>query len=71
MKLSHKLDDSGTTPRWGLILGVLMIAAGAGRWFYASAAADRPADEWLATAAVILGVFLAIYSWRELRHRHG
>lgn len=71
MKLSHKLDEPTATPKWGLLLGALMIAAGAGLWAYASAAADRPADEWFATAAVILRVFVAIYAWRELRHRRG
>lgn len=35
MKLSHKLDEPSATPKWGLLLGLLMTAAGTRPWVYA------------------------------------
>jgi len=68
MKMSHRLGNSDTAgPVWGLIFGLLMTAIGMGLWFYATLSAPPGwQDESLAVAAVLIGLFLAVYAGREL-----
>ncbi|MCC8392566.1 hypothetical protein LJ656_08200 [Paraburkholderia sp. MMS20-SJTR3] len=67
MKMSHKLRSSPAGPAWGLLLGLVLTVAGVGLWFHAHAALD-PAEDVLAVAALLAGVFVLVYSAREL-HR--
>ncbi|KPD16472.1 hypothetical protein ADM96_25845 [Burkholderia sp. ST111] len=71
MKMSHRLASSDNAgPVWGLILGMFMTAIGIGLWFYAiSSVPTGRQDESLAVAAMVIGVFLAVYAGRELRHK--
>jgi hypothetical protein len=68
MKMSHRfgsLDTAG--PVWGLIFGVLMTAIGTDLWFYATLSVPSGRqDESLAVAAVLVGMFMAVYAAREL-----
>ncbi|OLL31166.1 hypothetical protein BTH42_13225 [Burkholderia sp. SRS-W-2-2016] len=66
MKMSHKLRSSPAGPAWGLLLGLVLTVAGGGLWLHAHAALDR-ADDLLAIAALLAGVFVLVYSARELR----
>ena len=70
MKFSHRLDSHNAGPLWGLAFGLIVTLAGVGLWCDAklSQAAGR-FDEPLAVAAVLVGVFAAIYAAHELRHR--
>ena len=70
MKLSHELISHKVGPAWGLALGLIVAAAGVGLWCDAklSASAGR-LDEPLAVAAVLIGLFAAIYAAHELRRR--
>jgi drug/metabolite transporter (DMT)-like permease len=71
MKMSHSLGSPDTAgPVWGFVFGVFMTAIGMGLWFYAtSSAPSGRQDESLAVAAVIVGLFSAVYAGRELRHK--
>ena len=71
MKMSHRLGSSDTAgPVWGLVFGVFMTAIGTGLWFYAtSSSPSERQDESLAVAAVIVGLFSAVYAGRELCHK--
>ncbi len=71
MKMSHRLGSPDTAgPMWGLIFGMLMTAIGMGLWFYASSLVPPGRqDESLAVAAMIIGLFLAVYAGRELCHK--
>ena len=71
MKMSHRLGSSDTAgPVWGLVFGMFMTAIGMGLWFYAtSSAPSGRQDESLAVAAVIVGLFSAVYAGRELCHK--
>lgn len=71
MKMSHRLASSGTAgPVWGLILGMLTTTIGMGLRFYATlSASPGRQDESLAVAAMLIGLFLAVYAERELRHK--
>jgi hypothetical protein len=71
MKMSHRLASSDNAgPVWGLILGMFMTAIGIGLWFYATSSAPTGRqDESLAVAAMVIGLFLAVYAGRELRHK--
>jgi drug/metabolite transporter (DMT)-like permease len=68
MKMSHRLESHDTAgPVWGLIFGVLMTAIGMGLWFYASSLVPPGRqDESLAVAAMLIGLFAAVYAGREL-----
>jgi drug/metabolite transporter (DMT)-like permease len=68
MKMSHRLESHDTAgPVWGLIFGMLMTAIGMGLWFYASLSAPPGRqDESLAVAAMLIGLFAAVYAGREL-----
>ena len=70
MKFSHRLDSHHAGPAWGLAFGLLVTLAGVALWCDAklSSSAGR-FDEPLAVAAVLVGVFVAIYAGHELRHR--
>ncbi|BCG01748.1 hypothetical protein PPGU19_063160 (plasmid) [Paraburkholderia sp. PGU19] len=70
MKFSHRLDSHNPGPVWGLVFGLFVTLAGVGLWCVAklSLTAGR-FDEPLAVAAVLVGVFTAIYAGHELRHR--
>ena len=70
MKMSHRLASSDNAgPVWGLILGMFMTAIGIGLWFYATSSAPTGRqDESLAVAAMVIGLFLAVYAGRELWH---
>ncbi|WP_260854649.1 hypothetical protein [Paraburkholderia sp. BCC1884] len=69
--MSHRLAGSQSTgPVWGLLFGFFMTAVGAGLWWHASSStAPTGLDESSATAAMLIGVFLGIYSGRELFHQ--
>lgn len=71
MKMSHRLGSPDTAgPVWGLVFGMFMTAIGISLWFYAtSSAPSGRLDESLAVAAVIVGLFSAVYAGRELRHK--
>lgn len=71
MKMSHRLETSDTAgPVWGLIFGMLMTAIGIGLWFYATwSAHPGRQDESLAVAAMLIGLFVAVYAARELSHK--
>jgi hypothetical protein len=71
MKMSHRLASSDSAgPVWGLIFGMFMTVVGIGLWFYATSSAPTGRqDESLAVAAVVIGLFLAVYAARELRHK--
>jgi hypothetical protein len=68
MKMSHKLASSDPAgPVWGLIFGVFITAVGIGLWFYATlSTSPGRQDESLAVAAMLMGLFLAVYAGREL-----
>lgn len=73
MKMSHKLASSDPAgPVWGLIFGIFMTALGMGLWFYATLLVPPGRqDESLAIAAILVGLFSAVYAGRELwRNRH-
>jgi hypothetical protein len=69
MKKPHKFQRQAAGPVWGLVFGAFMTAAGIGLWLYAKAP-HRPSqfDESLAVAAVLIGVFAAVYAGREIGH---
>ncbi|MGF6636498.1 hypothetical protein [Paraburkholderia sp. MM6662-R1] len=71
MKMSHRLASSDTAgPMWGIIFGIFMTAIGMGLWFYATlSTAPERHDESLAVAAVLIGLFLAVYAGLELCHK--
>jgi divalent metal cation (Fe/Co/Zn/Cd) transporter len=71
MKMSHRLASSDNAgPVWGLIFGMFMTVVGIGLWFYATSLAPTGRqDESLAVAAMVIGLFLAVYAGRELRHK--
>lgn len=71
MKMSHRLGNPDTAgPVWGLIFGMLMTAIGMGLWCYAtSSAPPGRQDESLGVAAILIGLFSAVYAGRELRHK--
>jgi len=71
MKMSHRLGSADTAgPVWGLVFGMFMTAVGIGLWFYATSQAPAGRqDESLAVAAVIVGLFSAVYAGRELCHK--
>ncbi|WGS54983.1 hypothetical protein LFL96_36495 (plasmid) [Paraburkholderia sp. D15] len=71
MKLSHRLaDPDNAGPAWGLALDVFMAVVGAGLWFYATASEPLDhRDESVAATALLVGLFLADYSARELHHQ--
>ncbi|MGF6601727.1 hypothetical protein P3T23_006478 [Paraburkholderia sp. GAS448] len=70
MKMSHRLGSSDTAgPVWGLIFGMFMTAIGIGLWFYATLSVPPGRqDQSLAVAAMLIGLFLAVYAGRELWH---
>ncbi|MBN3802523.1 hypothetical protein GXB81_05565 [Paraburkholderia sp. Ac-20336] len=70
MKKPHKLQLQPAGPAWGLVFGVFMTAVGIGLWFYAKAIYHPTHfDESLAVATILIGVFSAVYSGREISHR--
>jgi hypothetical protein len=70
MKFSHKLGSQKAGPVWGFAFGSLVTLAGVGLWCNAKLASTAGRfDEPLAVAAVLVGVFAAIYAAHELRHR--
>jgi hypothetical protein len=70
MKFKHELTVRQAGPVWGIVFGLLMTLAGIGLWCGALLAASPGRyDESLAIAAIIVGVFAAIYAAHELRHR--
>ena len=71
MKMSHRFGSPDTAgPVWGLVFGMFMTAIGMGLWFYAtSSALSGRHDESSAVAAVIIGLFSAVYAGRELCHK--
>ncbi|OUL75740.1 hypothetical protein CA601_41685 [Paraburkholderia hospita] len=70
MKFSHRPASRNAGPVGGLVFGLFVTLAGVGLWCDAklSSAAGR-LDEPMAVAAVLAGVFTAIYAGHELRHR--
>jgi uncharacterized membrane protein YfcA len=49
---------------------MFMTVVGIGLWFYATSSAPTGRqDESLAVAAMVIGLFLAVYAGRELRHK--
>jgi uncharacterized membrane protein HdeD (DUF308 family) len=70
MKFSHTLSERRAGPGWGLAFGLLMTVAGIGLWCDAKlSVAASPYDEPLGIAALLVGVFAAIYAVHELRPR--
>ncbi len=71
MKMSHRLGSPDTAgPVWGLVFGMFMTAIGIGLLFYATSSAPLgQQDESLAVAAILIGLFSAVYAGRELRHK--
>ncbi|MFM0647023.1 hypothetical protein PQR14_22085 [Paraburkholderia bryophila] len=71
MKLSHRLANSDNAgPAWGLALGIFMTIVGTGLWFHAtSSAPPERLDASLAVGVVLIGVLLAVYATREVRHQ--
>ena len=71
MKMSHRLSSRTAGPVWGLVFGLLMTAIGVGLWCYATMAATvGQFDESFAVAAMLVGLFSAVYAGRELTHKH-
>jgi uncharacterized membrane protein len=70
MKMSHRLASSDTAgPVWGLVFGIFMTAIGVRLWFYGTlSVSPGRQDESLAVLAMLIGLFLAVYAGRELRH---
>ncbi|WP_259294884.1 hypothetical protein [Paraburkholderia sp. DHOC27] len=66
--MSHRLESANTAgPLWGLLFGVFMAAIGMGLWFHAASTVEAgQQDESLAVAALVIGLFLAVYAGREL-----
>ena len=70
MKNLHRLESQTAGPVWGLVFGVFVAAVGIGLWWYAeSSHSSRQTDESVAIAAVLVGVFAAVYAGREMFHR--
>ncbi|MFM0023529.1 hypothetical protein [Paraburkholderia azotifigens] len=70
MKFSHTLNGRKSGPGWGLAFGLLMTVAGIGLWCDAKLSASASSyDEPLGIAALLIGVFAAIYAVHELRPR--
>lgn len=71
MKMSHRSGRPDTAgPVWGLVFGTFMTAIGVGLWFYAkSLVPPGQQDESLAVAALLIGLFSAVYAGRELCHK--
>ena len=71
MKMSHRLSSRAAGPVWGLVFGLFMTAIGVGLWCYATMTATAgQTDESFAVAAMLVGVFSAVYAGRELSHKH-
>ena len=70
MKMSHRLGSSDTAgPVWGLVFGMFVTAVGIGLWFYGTLSVPPGRqDQSLAVAAMLIGLFLAVYAGRELWH---
>ena len=69
--MSHRLQSRSAGPVWGLIMGMFLVAVAIGIWIYVKSLQPGDSlDESLAMAAMLLGVFLAVYAGREIRHRH-
>jgi NhaP-type Na+/H+ or K+/H+ antiporter len=69
MKMSHRLRQHQAGPIWGLVFGLLFTGIGIGLWCYAQfGRAAGPFDESFAVGALVVGLFSAIYSGRELHH---
>lgn len=67
--MSQKLRSESAGPIWGLIFGLFFTGIGIGLLFYATYLhAASPFDEVLASGALLVGLFSAVYSARELRH---
>jgi hypothetical protein len=70
MKLSHRISANTAGPAWGLAFGLFVSLAGVGLWCDAKMSAFAGSyDEPLGIAAVIIGVFAAIFAAHELRRR--
>jgi uncharacterized membrane protein YedE/YeeE len=70
MKFKHELTVRQAGPIWGLVFGLLMTLAGVGLWCAGKVSVSAGEhDQSLAVAAVLIGVFAAIYAAHELRHR--
>ena len=67
MKTLHRFRSRTAGPVWGLVLGILLSAAGLGLWFQASASSSSSErDQSVAVAAIVIGVFLTVYAAREI-----
>ena len=71
MKMSQKLRSQNAGPIWGLIFGLFLVGIGIALCFYTTYVhAASPFDEVLASGALLIGLFSAVYAARELRHTH-
>lgn len=67
MKMSHRLQSHSAGPVWGLVMGMFLVAIGIVIWIYAKSSQPGDSlDESLAMAAMLVGVFLAVYAGREI-----
>jgi drug/metabolite transporter (DMT)-like permease len=69
MRKPHRIRSRAAGPAWGLVFAVLMTAAGTFLWFHAKASdTGGRFDESVAVASILIGVFVALYAGREMRH---
>jgi hypothetical protein len=71
MKMSHRLASSNiTVAGWTLAFGLLATAAGVGLWRHVPVifSTVRQSDS-VAVAAILIGLFSAVYAGRELYRR--
>lgn len=70
MKFSHTISSHKAGPVWGIAFGLVVTLAGVGLWCAAKLSSNAGRfDEPMAVAAVLVGVFAAIYAAHELRRR--
>ena len=70
MKMSQRSPSHTSGPVLGLLSGLFMTIIGSCFWYYAQLASATRVDEMLAVAAIVIGLFLAVYAGWEIRHRH-
>lgn len=67
--MKNKIDKT-TGPIWGVAAGLLLAAAGLSLGIFpASLHGSGSANDFMASGAAMLGIFLVVYSTRELRRK--
>ncbi|KER72337.1 hypothetical protein HR51_06745 [Burkholderia cepacia] len=62
--------DKTTGPIWGMAAGLLLAVAGLSLGIFPEALRQSgSASEFIASGAAMLGIFLVVYSTRELRRK--